>query len=145
MDAELMELKIPTGWAVCYNRLYDVDMEINSDGDIKNWEFFTVDLFQIVRMEVQEGAWCIGSPHILIDVGFDEGNVDGSFNLSIVINPDWETIDRFEVKTRQELKTLIEDLLNEDIFIHPFDRSPKPVDIKKEAERIRIYLDENYV
>ena len=54
---ELMQLKIPAGYAITYNKFHDVDPVLSADSDdfIENWFFFTQDLMQIEKLKVKKG------------------------------------------------------------------------------------------
>jgi hypothetical protein len=47
----LMPLRIPQGWAVVYNRFYDILPIARINGTIENWSFFTSRLLNIYVMD----------------------------------------------------------------------------------------------
>jgi len=141
----LMELRIPPGWAVCYNRFYDVDPVLNDEGEIENWGCFTQDLLQLARMEVNDAGWCLKETAILIDLGwYPDGEAEGEYALKAVINPGWRTLLDFRSKDRMKIKAELEELLAEDIFIHPFQNSSNPVNLDFEVDRFRTFFSEHY-
>jgi hypothetical protein len=122
---KLIELRIPAGFAVCYNNFYDVEPEAdeNIDGFIKNWHYFTQDLLQINKMKIVKGAWIVpkeGQNKLVIDLGWSpDSSLDGEYIL-VVVNENWDTLkekrsrDRFEIK--ETLETWLE-LIHSNKFI----------------------------
>lgn len=53
----LLPLKVPMGFAICFNKFVDVDPIPceTGDGFIENCEYFTEDILQIVMMKLVDG------------------------------------------------------------------------------------------
>ena len=112
---ELMPLKIPSGYAVCYNEFYDIDPEISQDEDelLKNWEYFTEDILQIRKMIIKNGEW-ISNPDVgyIIDLGwYQDGNINGEYDLKLAILKDkeWNIIKEFKSRNRFKIRDTIEE------------------------------------
>ncbi|WP_169090480.1 hypothetical protein [Paenibacillus sp. PL91] len=122
---KLIELRIPEGFAVCYNKFYDVEPVPVEDGDgfIKNWHYFTEDLLQIIKMEIVNGKWIVpqnGQERLIIDLGwYPDSRVDGEYKL-VVVNDTWETLKEKQSKSRFEIKETLENWL-ELILTRKFD------------------------
>ncbi|KNY25904.1 hypothetical protein [Pseudobacteroides cellulosolvens] len=58
---KLMPIKIPGGFAITYNKFFDVD-PVQSEVDkgiLQNWGYFTQDILQIVKIGLKNGKWYI--------------------------------------------------------------------------------------
>lgn len=108
---ELIELRIPAGFAVCYNKFYDVEPEPDIDGFIKNWHYFTEDLLQIIQMRLEKGEWIVpknGQERLIIDLGWSPDSSASGEYLLVVVDDNWDTLkekrsrDRFEIKETLE-------------------------------------------
>jgi hypothetical protein len=107
----LIELRIPAGFAVCYNKFHDVEPEADEDGFIVNWHYFTEDLLQIKKMNLVKGEWVIpgkGQESLIIDLGwYPDSSAEGEYVL-LSVNEEWDILkekrsrDRFEIKETLE-------------------------------------------
>lgn len=110
---KLIELRIPAGFAVCYNKFYDVEPEPNEDGSdfIKNWHYFTQDLLQINKMKIVKGAWIIPKQEedkLIIDLGWSpDSSMEGEYVLEVV-NATWDTLKEKRSRNRFEIKDTLE-------------------------------------
>ncbi len=113
---ELMPLRIPNHWAVTHNQFYDVDpiVDENSDSEfLKNTDYFTQDLLQIVKTDIHNGHSVINKGHILIDLGYyPDGYINGEYKLELVKPKgdelDWENTEVFRSKDRFEIVAKLE-------------------------------------
>jgi hypothetical protein len=109
---DLLPLKIPQGYAMCYNKFHDVEPEVGEDGDfLKNWGYFTEDLLQIKKMKLKAGKWYIPDEGLLIDLGWypDSSNA-GEYRLELV-NEKWEVHDEFSSRDRFLIRDKLEEWL----------------------------------
>ncbi|MFD0587185.1 hypothetical protein ACFQZE_04130 [Paenibacillus sp. GCM10027627] len=129
----LMELRFPTGFAVCYNRFYDVEPEPEKDDFIANWHYFTQDLLQIHQMKLEEGSWLVPKQRketLLLDLGwYPDSSTDGEFVL-VAVNENWDTLKEKRSRDRFEIKETLEAWM-ELIYIKEFS-----MDNKKEQKRM---------
>ncbi|WP_282940491.1 hypothetical protein [Paenibacillus sp. RC67] len=111
---ELIELRIPAGFAICYNKFHDVEPEPDENGYIKNWHYFTEDLLQINKMELVQGEWIVpkrGQERLIIDLGWSpDSRADGEY-LLVVVNDNWDTMKEKRSKNRFEIKETLENWL----------------------------------
>lgn len=117
----LMQLKIPAGYAVTYNKFYDVDPILSADSDyfIENWGFFTEDLLQIVKMNIKNGKWFIPQREdtILFDLGwYPDSDINGHYRLELV-DGDWNEIKSISSKDRFVIKETLEEWLEEQLRV----------------------------
>ncbi|WFD11932.1 hypothetical protein [Tepidibacter hydrothermalis] len=111
----LLPLKISSGFAVCYNKFYDVEPIVSKDSKsfIENWSYFTEDILQITKMELKNGHWYIPDEnYILIDLGwYPDSSSDGEYVLLLVKvdeEHNWKELkekrsrDSFEIKETLE-------------------------------------------
>lgn len=113
----LMQLKIPAGYAVTYNKFYDVDPVLSADSNyfIENWGFFTEDLLQIVKMKINNGKWFIPEREdtILFDLGwYPDSDINGHYRLELV-DGEWNEIKSISTKDRFVIKETLEEWLEE--------------------------------
>ncbi len=110
----LLPLRIPSGFAICYNRFHDVDPVERDDSKVlKNWDYFTEDLLQITKMDVSNGEWIVPLQHkYLIKLGWNpDGEKDGAYTVMVtlvgeagesVIKREFTSKDRFEIRETLE-------------------------------------------
>jgi hypothetical protein len=107
-----MPLRIPTGYAVCYNKFCDVDPVSRQDGNgfLDNWEFFTEDILQIVKMQLENGKWVVPTERkATIDLGwYPDSSINGQYKL-VLVNENWEVIREKYAKNRFEVRDTIEE------------------------------------
>jgi len=118
----LMELRIPQGFAIYYNRFYDVEpiSDLNEDDFLTNWTFFTQDLLQISKMELEKGSWNVPKDenrriHIVLG-WYPDSRASGEYGLAIT-NGKWDTLMEISSRDRFEIKQTLEkwlEKLNED-------------------------------
>lgn len=112
----LMQLRIPTGYAVTYNKFYDVDPISQADSDfIENWECFTEDLLQIVKIGIKNGAWYVPDreKRLLFDLGwYPDSSIDGQYTLEVV-DGEWNVFKSISTKDRKVIKEKLEEWLEE--------------------------------
>lgn len=117
---KLIPLKVPSGFAVCYNKFYDVE-PIESKDDksfIENWSYFTEDILQITKMELKNGAWHIpDGNYVLIDLGwYSDSNFDGEYVLKLVKLDEehtWKELKEKRSKNRFEIRDTLESWMEE--------------------------------
>lgn len=118
----LMPLKIPQGWAITYNKLMDVMPIKGKEEEIDNWEYFTEDLLQIVKLSIKNGKYFIPNQHFLIDLGwYPDSLINGEYKLVLVwLNLEaenkWEEIANFSSQDRFAIRDKLESWLASDIF-----------------------------
>ncbi|WBW95243.1 hypothetical protein [Oceanirhabdus sp. W0125-5] len=116
---QLMPLRIPKGFAVCYNKFYDIEpiKSEKCDNLIENWDYFTQDILQIIKMDLRKGVWYIPKEHLIIDLGwYPDSCPDGMYGLELsVVREDhsWDIIEQKESRDRFEIRDTIERWLNE--------------------------------
>lgn len=111
----LMRLRIPQGFAVGYNKFYDIDLEIAGDSDIlDNWGYFTEDLLQIDKMVLRNGRWEIPREQkCIIDLGwYPDSSRDGQYRL-VVANEEWEVHKELSSRDRYVIRDTLEAWLME--------------------------------
>ncbi|MFD1176644.1 hypothetical protein ACFQ3W_10070 [Paenibacillus puldeungensis] len=112
----LMQLRIPTGYAVTYNKFYDVDPISQADSDfIENWGYFTEDLLQIVKIGIKNGAWYVPDREnrLLFDLGwYPDSSIDGHYTLEVV-DGEWNVFKSISTKDRKVIKEKLEGWLAE--------------------------------
>ncbi|WP_239616833.1 hypothetical protein [Cohnella mopanensis] len=116
---ELMQLRLPAGFAVTYHKFYDIDPILESDSDwfIENWGYFTEDLLQVVKLNVKKGTWYIPgretNNYVLFDLGwYPDSDINGHYTLEIV-DGQWNVIKNISTKDRYIIKQKIEEWLDE--------------------------------
>lgn len=110
-----MRLRIPQGFAVGYNKFYDIDLEIAGDSDIlDNWGYFTEDLLQIDKMVLRNGRWEIPREQkCIIDLGwYPDSSRDGQYRL-VVANEEWEVHKELSSRDRYVIRDTLEAWLME--------------------------------
>lgn len=108
-DIKLQELRIPTGWTVTWNQLYDIEPGTNikveglPDGDV--WELFIQDLLQLKYV----------NRNFVLDVGWvPEASPEGSYQLTLVANENWnDPIVVYQCRNKDEIVEQINLLLLE--------------------------------
>jgi len=113
----LIQLKIPAGYAVAYNEFYDVDPVVSEDSDslIENWGLFTEDLLQIVKLRINNGKWYIPEREntLLFDLGwYPDSNINGHYRL-LLVDGDWNEIKSISSKDRFLIKETLEEWMEE--------------------------------
>ncbi|WDM30656.1 hypothetical protein KCX80_16520 [Paenibacillus mucilaginosus] len=110
-DMSLIPLRVPMGFAVCFNKFSDVDPIPckTGDGFIENWEYFTEDILQIAMMKIVDGNWVLPKfDKLIIDLGwYPDSHITGQYRL-IQVNEFWEVIREKYSKDRHEIKDTIE-------------------------------------
>lgn len=121
-----MPLRIPQGYAVCFNEFYDIVPFSHSDKDFLLVSgYFKEDILQISKMDVEDGRWIIPEEHLIIDLGwYPDGDPDGQYTLKLATirkDLDWETIKVHKTRDRFEVRDTIEEWLQEYILIENFN------------------------
>ncbi|GIP17523.1 hypothetical protein J40TS1_31650 [Paenibacillus montaniterrae] len=114
----LIQLKIPAGYAITYNKFYDVDLNLSEDSDyfIENWGFFTEDLLQITKLKIKKGKWYIPERKdtMLFDLGwYPDSNINGHYCLRLV-DGNWNEIKSISSKDRFLIKDTLEQWMEEE-------------------------------
>ncbi|WP_272039132.1 hypothetical protein [Paenibacillus sp. JJ-100] len=114
---ELIPLKIPAGYAITYNKFYDVEPIRNKDEDdfIENWGYFTEDLLQIVKMKIQKGNWYVPEREdkLLFDLGwYPDSDINGQYVLQLV-DENWYEIKSISSRDRLIIKETLEAWMEE--------------------------------
>ncbi len=114
----LMPLKIPAGYAITYNKFYDVEPILSEDSDyfIKNGYFFTEDLLQITKLKIKKGNWHIPEREdtILFDLGwYPDSDINGHYCLQLV-DGNWNEIKSISSKDRFFIKETLEQWMEEE-------------------------------
>lgn len=114
---ELMQLKIPAGYAITYNKFHDIDPILSTDSNdfIENWEFFTQDLMQIEKLKVRKGQSYIPDRDntLLFDLGwYPDSDINGEYFLQLV-DGYWNEVKSFSSKDRFLIKKTLEEWLEE--------------------------------
>ncbi|WP_240416802.1 hypothetical protein [Paenibacillus periandrae] len=110
----LVPLRIPMGYAVCFNKFTDIEPIPckSDDGFLDNWEYFTEDILQIVQMKLEDGDWIIPKQgKSIIDLGwYPDGRVIGQYKLKqVYVSEDWEVIREKCTRDRYEIRDIIEE------------------------------------
>lgn len=113
----LVQLKIPAGYAITYNKFYDVEPILSEDSDyfIENWGFFIEDLLQITKMNIKKGKWYIPEREdtMLFDLGwYPDSDINGHYCLQVV-DGNWNEIKSISSKDRFLIKETLEQWLEE--------------------------------
>ncbi|EPY06219.1 hypothetical protein PAALTS15_15906 [Paenibacillus alvei TS-15] len=113
----LMQLKVPAGYAVTYNKFYDIDPILSEGNDylIENWGFFTEDLLQIVKLKINNGKWYIpeNEDALLFDLGwYPDSDINGHYHLQLV-DGKWNQIKSISSKDRFLIKVALEEWMEE--------------------------------
>ncbi|SCY87165.1 hypothetical protein SAMN05720606_11113 [Paenibacillus polysaccharolyticus] len=113
----LIQLKVPAGYAVVYNKFYDVEPILSEDSDdfIENWGFFTEDLLQIIKLKIKKGKWYVPEREdtILFDIGwYPDSNINGEYSLQLV-DGEWNEIKSISSKDRFVIKEVLEEWMEE--------------------------------
>lgn len=114
---DLIPLKIPAGYAITYNKFYDVEPIRSKDEDdfIKNWGYFTEDLLQIVKMKIQKGNWYVPEREdkLLFDLGwYPDSDINGQYVLQLV-DGNWNEIKSISSTNRFIIKETLEAWMEE--------------------------------
>ncbi len=115
----ILPLRIPSGFAVCYNRFHDVEPMTREDSSVlKNWDYFTQDLLQITKMEMSEGKWAMPvQQKYVINLGwYPDGEKDGAYTLTVEWGSekgDWVTKREFSSPDRFEIRETLESWMKE--------------------------------
>lgn len=113
-DPKLIPLRIPAGFAVCYNKFYDVEpTESKTTEDfLENWGYFTEDILQIIKMDLIKGHWQITEPHLIIDLGwYPDSSPKGAYVLYLAVvkeDHDWAVIEQIRSRDRMKIRETIE-------------------------------------
>ncbi|GAV16109.1 hypothetical protein RQP50_09035 [Paenibacillus sp. chi10] len=112
-----MQLKVPAGYAVTYNKFYDIDPMLSEGNDylIENWGFFTEDLLQIVKLKINNGKWYIPENEdvLLFDLGwYPDSDINGHYHLQLV-DGQWNQIKSISSKDRFLIKVALEEWMEE--------------------------------
>ncbi|NEZ41941.1 hypothetical protein GQA12_10290 [Paenibacillus alvei] len=113
----LMQLKVPAGYAVTYNKFYDIDPVLSEGNDylIENWGFFTEDLLQIVKLKIHNGKWYIPESEdtLLFDLGwYPDSDINGHYHLRLV-DGKWNEMKSISSKDRFLIKVAFEEWMEE--------------------------------
>ncbi|MDQ0063251.1 hypothetical protein [Paenibacillus harenae] len=108
----LLPLRVPVGFAICFNNFVDLDPIPckTGDGFIENCEYFTEDILQIAMMKIVDGNWILPkSEKLIIDLGwYPDSRITGQYRL-VQVNESWEVIREKYSKNRYEIRDTIED------------------------------------
>ncbi|WP_424769421.1 hypothetical protein [Paenibacillus sp. sgz302251] len=114
----LMELRIPAGFAMYFNKFFDVEPEPDLDTEdfLKNWDYFTEDILHIIKLDYSNGQMCIpteGEESIIIDLGwYPDSSPEGEYALQIVKdNGYWDVLKEKRTKNRFDIKETLEEWL----------------------------------
>ncbi|WP_028551083.1 hypothetical protein [Paenibacillus sp. UNC451MF] len=119
----LMELRIPQGYAIGYNKFCDVEPKLDTEDStfLANWHYFTEDLLQIYKMGLKNGKWLIpekGKERIVIDLGwYPDSSAEGEYIL-VIVNENWNVLKEKRTKDKYEIKETLEDWL-EKLYSNP--------------------------
>ncbi|MFC5530173.1 hypothetical protein [Cohnella yongneupensis] len=112
----IMPLRIPAGYAITYNKFYDIDPIIDErDKDrLSNSYYFTEDILQIHTMVVIDGNWVVPEKEkFIIDLGwYPECTSDGDYKL-VVVDDHWNEIRSLRSRDRLKIKDTLETWLKE--------------------------------
>ncbi|QQR54399.1 hypothetical protein IPG41_04305 [Candidatus Peregrinibacteria bacterium] len=114
----LMSLKIPSGWAVSYNRFLDLSID-DSALPSEDLELFGEDMLQLQSMILEKGVWLIPPEHFLIDLGwYPEADPKGQYKLLLAHvdrtkNKKWKELKTFRSKDRFEIREMLESWIQE--------------------------------
>ncbi|WP_248061012.1 hypothetical protein [Paenibacillus silvae] len=117
LELNLIPLKIPAGYAITYNKFYDVEPVLSMDSDyfIENWGFFTEDLLQITKLKIKKGKWYIPEREevMLLDLGwYPDSDMNGQYCLQLV-DGNWNEIKSICSKDRFLIKETLEEWMEE--------------------------------
>ncbi|RSK44637.1 hypothetical protein [Hymenobacter perfusus] len=122
--AELMRLRLPAGWAVCYNSFGDEDMVVKEDW-ITNFHYYKEDLLWLEFMRLSAAGQQEANPTgWLVDLGwYPDGDPSGAFSLVIFRlandTEGWpEQRPTFRSSNRYHIRTVLEYILHH-LWIHP--------------------------
>ena len=122
--AELMRLRLPANWAVCYNSFADEDMVVE-DGWITNFFHYKEDLLWLESMRASAaGRQELNPTGWLVDLGwYPDGDPSGAFSLVIFRLADdvegWsEQRPTFRSTNRYHVRAVLEYAL-EHLWLHP--------------------------
>jgi hypothetical protein len=112
---ELLRLRIPRGWVVLDNKLYDTDPK-SDDGSsfITNWdEGFVEDVLWITECQFTESGKYEVPNLNRFDIGISwlpDSNIDGKYyaKLSWMAEDEMTDIEKFESKDRHQIRDKIE-------------------------------------
>ena len=112
---ELLRLRMPRGWVVLDNKLYDTDPKV-ADGSnfITNWEHgFVEDVLWIQECMINsQGEYVIPKiNHFNIDVSWlPDSNIDGKYfaKLNWMAEDEMYNIESFESMDRKQIRSKIE-------------------------------------
>ncbi|GIO52004.1 hypothetical protein J21TS7_03220 [Paenibacillus cineris] len=110
----LMRIKVPAGFAVCYNKFEDIEpVKSKEDQYLENWGYFTEDILQIYKMELRKGSWIIPEKNkCILDLGwYPDSDADGSYHL-VLVNEDWEVIRSKESRNRFVIRDTLEEWMD---------------------------------
>lgn len=104
----------------CINRPISQKGEIILD----NWGYFTEDILQISKMDLENGRWYIPEKCLIIDLGwYPDSDSYGEYSLKLVIvreDHSWDIIKVNETRDRFEIRDTIEEWLHEHIQLQKF-------------------------
>jgi hypothetical protein len=113
--AELLRLRIPRGWVVLENKLYDTDPKADeTSSSIINWdEGFVEDVLWIQECQATDnGEYGVSKiNHFNIDISWlPDSNMDGKYyaTLSWMAIDEMTDIEKFESKDRHQIREKIE-------------------------------------
>ncbi|MED3728297.1 hypothetical protein [Priestia filamentosa] len=97
-------LRLPSGWKVLYNTCINIDPDTLNEKD-DQWLNFTDEL---LFLGYDDGR-------ILIDIGWEpEASPDGYYSLGLVIDDDWENLEKLlHIRRPEKLVEAIEDIMVE--------------------------------
>ena len=113
--SELLRLRIPKGWVVLDNKLYDTEpLTEGNNSSITNWdEGFVEDVLWIQESSISEGGQyeIPKQNHFNIDISWlPDSNINGQYHATLSWCDEDEMIDieKFKSKDRHEVRDKIE-------------------------------------
>jgi hypothetical protein len=116
--AELLRLRVPRGWAVLDNKLFDTDPIVDNDGFITNsFVGFIEDVLWIQETELTENGYIVPRHnHFNIDIGwYPDSRIEGEYcaTLSWCSTEEMIDVEKFISKNRFEVRDKIESWMND--------------------------------
>lgn len=106
------------GFAICFNKFHDVEPEPSLDGDefLENMFYFTEDILQIIKMELNDGCWSVPAfNNFIIDLGwYPDCQVSGQYKLVLAtVKEDygWDILREKVSTNRFEIRDTLEEWL----------------------------------
>ena len=126
-DVTLIPIRITQGWAVIYNRFYDVLPVVDEYGTIQNWSFFTSRLLNIHVLDMKTSKVDYEQT-LFIDVEWNkEGDPEGDYYAALIYQNQpkdirWQEVKNFRSKDRFMIAETIATWMKDIDIIAPFKR-----------------------